>query len=183
MSSDAESEGDKKSRKPPTKLTPRQMIEMFERWDTGKFSIGDMAHWYGCAKSYIHGLIERREELGKDLVDQELEDELELKALEGSLNSSSAWMKQVIRTTPKKLEHAPIITKMHKQLLDTRKQMTVMPKDLDTGSAPIDFKTAMALTELIPEEHRKRYFELMKGLTQPSGKPKSDLAPPESEAE
>lgn len=171
----------KKKRKSPVVLTPRQMIEMFDRWDTERFSMEDMARWYGCSRKYIHSLIQRREELGKDLVDQELEDELELKALEGALHSSAGWMKYVIRHTAKKLEHAPIIAKMHKQLLDTRKQMTVMPKDLGKGTAPIDFETAMQLTELIPEKHRKKYFELMKGLTQPSGKPKSDLAPGDSE--
>ena len=167
----------KKKNKSPVSLTPRQMVEMFERWDTGKFSIGDMSRWYNCSKSYIHGLIQRREELGKDVVDQELEDELELRALEATLNTSSGWMKHVIKNTPKKLENSPMIVKMHKQILDTRKQMTMMPKDLEKGSAPIDFQTAMRLTELIPEEHRREYFQLMKGLTQTSGKRKSDLDP------
>ena len=145
---------------------------MFERWDTDRYSLVELARWYGCSDTYISNLIKNREEIGKEAVDTELQDALALSNIEDSLAIGAYKVGKILSTIKPKVENAKTIKDLVKILLDVRKQLTVMPKDLDTGSAPINFDDAMRLTELIPEEHRKEYFQIMKGLTD---KPKEEV--------
>lgn len=169
----------KRKNKPPVHLTNRQKLELFERWDTDQYSLGDMARWYSCSKSYIHGLIERREEVGKAEIDSELEDALALKNLEDSMAIGALKIGKILTAIKPTVANAKVIKDFMKTLLDTRKQLTMIPKDLAEGPAPISFEAAMKLAELIPEERRPEYFEIMKGLTQ-SSKVKPNVSAEES---
>lgn len=169
-----EEEPPKKKRKSPVTLTTRQKLEMFERWDTGNYSLMDMARWYGCSDNYIHQLIKRREEVGKDEIDRELEDALALKHLENSMAIGALKIGKILTAIKPSVGNAKVIKDFMKVLLDVRKQLTHIPKDLAEGPAPISFSNAMKLAKLIPEEHRAEYFEIMKGLTQTSDKPKAE---------
>ena len=161
---DPEIKKPRKKPKKPVSLTDRQKLEMFERFDTGRYSLMDMARWYGCSDTYISNLLKSREEIGREAVDNELKDGLALSNIEDSMAIGAYKIGQILSSMKPKEEKAKTFKDLMKTLMDIRKQLTVMPKDLDKGSAPINFEDAMRLTELIPEEHRFEYFQLMKGL-------------------
>ena len=163
-----------KQPKGPVYLTERQKVEMYKRWETGNFTQSELARWFGCSQQLISKIIKHLDEL--DTEEQEaLADAYDMATTEDGLAVVNAWVLDVMSKIPRKPENVPLVAKLHKILHDNRKQLTVFPKDLAQDSTPINFGAAVEMGMLVPEEHRKRYFELMRGLTQPSGKPKSDL--------
>jgi len=177
----SESPEEKKPRKYKKKviLTDRQKREMFERWDTGRYTQLELALWYGCGETQIWSLIQRREELGPLREDDaQLYDALDLKNLEDALNTISGKIAK-LTSKPSLSEgdrmQIATLTRAAKTMLDIRKQLKELPKDLkDRVSVPIDKATSRRLIELIPPENREEYIEIMQGLTQ-SQRSESDL--------
>jgi len=159
-------------------LTDRQKREMFERWDTGRYTQMELAEWYGCSQQTISNLISQRDELnlGNDGEPHEVFDALAMPNVEEFLENIAIKLSKMVEKVPDtKFENIPMMTKAAKTVLDIRKQLRELPKDLHTKSVPMNIETALKLAELIPPEHRERYMQLMRDLAQPQGELESDL--------
>jgi len=165
-------------RKKKVVLTDRQKREMFERWDTGRYTQLELANWYGCGETQIWSLIQRREELGPLEESPEIYDALEIKNIEDVLETLMIRIGKLAQkpslSEGDRLQLNTLRTTV-KTVLDVRKQLKELPKDLHTKSVPMNIETALKLAELIPPEHRERYMQLMRDLAQPQGEPESDL--------
>lgn len=166
-----------KPRKKLVFMTDRQKREMFERWDTGRYTHQELADWYGVTETTIRNLLLKRDELGPEEREAAvLFDALDLRNVEDSLAQIALAITETIGKVPRKQENLPLLYKGASVVLNIRKQLRELPKDLDDRTpAPIDLETTLKLAALIPPEKREEYLLIMRGLTQPQGKPESDL--------
>lgn len=161
-------------------LTDRQKREMFERWDTGRYTQLELATWYGCGETQIWSLIQRREELGPLREDDpELTDALDIKNIEDVLETIMAKIGR-IASKPSMTEGDRLVLSTlrgtAKTVLDIRKQLKELPKDLhDRTAPPIDRETTREMIALIPPERQEKFLQLMRGLAQAQGQPSPDL--------
>lgn len=156
-------------KKKPVVLTDRQKREMFIRVDTERYTQKELADWYGCSESYIRKLLGKRETLHLEGEEPtELFDSLDMKNVEDSLGAVALKIAEVVEKLPVRPDSLSLLNRTAKTLLDMRKQLREMPKDLHDQTVPINFEAAMKLAMLIPQENREEYMHIMRGLAQTS---------------
>ena len=169
--------------KKPVFLTPRQVAEVYERYDTGKYSQEKLAGWFGCSVGLINKLMKERE-MGKPRVTKPLESREEsfsIKAAESCLGAISSKIEASLAKVPDNAASLPLLNRTAKTMLDIRRQLKELPKDIHRPPVVMDPETVDKLAELIPAEDREEFVTLMRSLAQPQGQPESDLAEDEDE--
>ena len=174
---------------PEQVLTPRQVAEIFERWDSGRYTQVELASWFGVSDGMIRKLLKEREE-GRDrskegggiLQEGVAEEWIAIKKIEHTLGLISKVMGDIwskADRTEKDWKELSVAKGSLKSLLDARKQLKELPKDLKEAAAAVDNEAMERLVSLIPEARRGEFLDIMRGLAQPRGQPSSDLGPKE----
>jgi hypothetical protein len=156
-------------------LTPRQIAEVYERWDTGKYTQSQLADWFGCSQQLISKLMKEREE-GRSRACKEdvsiaediAEEYIAVRAIETTLGLISKVMGDIWRKpdrTERDFKELSVAKGSMKSLLDARKQLKELPKDLKGTAAKVDDKSMERLVKLIPEDKQGEFLDIMRGLS------------------
>ena len=160
-------------------LTDRQKQEMLVRWDTGRYTQQELANWYGCSHQYISKIIALRASLEPGPEGEEpvaIFDALAMKNVEDCLGAIAAKIAHIIEKTPEKIDNLPLLNRSGKFVLEIRRQLKELPKDIHRPPVVMSPETIDKLAGLIPTEKREEFVTLMRTLARPQGQPESDLA-------
>lgn len=168
-------------KKVPVVLSPRQIAEVFERIDSGRYNHKEVAEWFGCSEQLISKLVRQREE-GRDRSKEvaapvpDKRDSWSVQVTESCLGAIAVKVESILEKVPNNVDALPVLTRTMKTLLDSRRQLKELPKDLRAAAANVDEGSLDELVELVPEENRERFLKILKGLAQARGQPSPDLA-------
>ena len=159
-------------------LTPRQVAEVFERHDTGRYTNVELASWFGCSEGLIRKLLKEREE-GRSRADvskaPDKSDSLSIKKTESALGAAAEKLEAIIQKCPDTLEASAQLNRTVRTLLNIRKQLKELPKDLKEAAAAVDNEAMERLVALVPEDKQGEFLDIIRGLARSRGQPSPDL--------